>query len=233
MTVENRTRRWETAREVKRKPTAWGFRRRSPRCVWPNCFVALSPGRMLEKAFPYSSPFPHDFFIFTFYEITAQRTFVTLTWCSPMSSRSKYWDGDETASTLFHNSFCAPGSAKPPLLLASYQAPCHFAEGLSAVQLCWALSFRVSIWSSSHHTRAGRSVTCCRVPICLGTCFTGLFVELLAFFYDPHSHLELCDMHFYFIFISGAILCSYPCFSIFSFICFRFMLCFMYCYKPL
>lgn len=60
-----------------------------------------------------------------------------------------------------------------------------------------------------------------------------LFVELLAFFYDPHSHIELCDMHFYFNFISGAILCSYPCFSIFSFICFRFMLCFMYCCKPL
>lgn len=185
MSIENRKRRWETAREVRGKPTAWGFRRRGSRCVWPNCSVALSPGRVLGKAFPYSSPFPQDFFIFTFCETTAQCTFVTLTWCSPVSSPSKYWDGEETASTLFHNSFCAPDSAKPPLLPASHQAPCHLAEGLSAVQLCWALSFRVSIWSSSHHTRAGRSVTCCRVPICLGTCLTSFICWVTGFLLWP------------------------------------------------
>lgn len=77
----------------------------------------------------------------------------------------------------------------------------------------------------SHNTNTVRNVSWCCVYICVGTCIIRFIGWVIGFKIkkkkNPYQYIELCNRPFCFNFISGAVLCSYPCFSIFSFICFR------------
>lgn len=218
MTVENRKRRWETVRKEKGKPTACGFQKRAPRCVWPNRSVALSQGRGLGKVCHNSSPFPHYFRTLTCCETTAASTFVTVVGVLQSSHPINFVTGMGPLPRVVpasENRLFSWPPVRPRVILRRVWTFFHCsgpsASGLTSGALpttpepweMWPGAVFIFAWELALQV---------------------LFVELLAFFYDPHSHVEFCDMHFYFNFISGAILCSYPCFSIFSSICFRFTL---------
>lgn len=131
-----------------------------------------------------------------------------------------------------------PGSEQCRFLSPSLQSRCHFAEGLNISWISGSsegrprlLVIQLGLFPQHQSCETGDRD---QVYSCIETGIRSFTSWVTDFLLQPtFTFRALGYMHCYFGFIFGAVLCSSPCLSTFSLLCFRLMLCFLYGCKPL